>query len=66
MDTPIEVVIRTGHTDSNDALREYVVRRLSFVLRRFSHRIRRLTVRLADVNGPRGGLDSRCSIAADL
>jgi putative sigma-54 modulation protein len=66
MDTPIEVVIRTGHTDTNDALREYVVRRLSFVLRRFSHRIRRLTVRLADVNGPRGGLDSRCSIAADL
>ena len=66
MDTPIEVLTRTGHGATNDALQEYIVRRLSFAVRRFHHRIFRVTVRLADVNGPRGGVDSRCSIAADL
>jgi ribosome-associated translation inhibitor RaiA len=66
MDIPIDVFIRAGRMDTAEALREYAVRRLSFALRPFSHRVRHVTVRLVDVNGPRRGVDSRCSIAADL
>ena len=66
MDTSIEFLIRAGQADTADALREYAERRLSFALRRFARQVQRATVRLVDVNGPRRGVDSRCSITADL
>ena len=66
MELPIEFVIRGGRPDTVDALREYATRRLSFALRRFERRIRHITVRLVDLNGPRRGVDTRCSITVDL
>jgi hypothetical protein len=66
VDQPIEFVIRAGQPDAVDALREYAARRLSFVLRRFAPRIRRITIRVLDLNGPRRGVDSRCSMTVDL
>jgi putative sigma-54 modulation protein len=63
---PIEFVIRAGRPDTIDRLREYAVNRLSFTVRRFEQRIRRLTVRMSDLNGPRRGVDSRCSMMVDL
>lgn len=66
LDIPVEVFIRVGRHETVETLREYAARRLSFALRRFPSRIRRVTLRLTDVNGPRRGVDSRCSIAADL
>jgi putative sigma-54 modulation protein len=66
MEQPIEFMIRVGQADTVDTLREYAVHRLSFALRRFERRIRRITVRIADVNGPRRGVDSRCSMSVDL
>ena len=49
-----------------DALREYTGRRLKFALARAGDRIRQVTVRLSDVNGPRGGIDKACSIQVTL
>lgn len=66
MDTQIDFLVRGGHSDTTDALRGYALRRLSFAVRRFKHRVRHVTVRLVDENGPRRGVDSRCSITADL
>jgi ribosome-associated translation inhibitor RaiA len=66
MEMSIEFVARGKHNETMDALRDYAHRRLSFAVRRFQHRIRRLTVRLVDENGPRRGVDSRCAITADL
>lgn len=37
-------------------------RRLEFALGRFGGRIRSVTVRLGDVNGPRGGVDKTCLV----
>jgi len=65
METQVEVVVR-GPSDTAETLREYALRRLSFGLRRFQHRARYITVRLVDLNGPRRGVDSRCSITAEL
>lgn len=62
----IEFFIPAGRADTATALREYAGRRLSFALRRFEDRVRRITVRFIDVNGPRRGIDSRCSMALDL
>ncbi len=48
------------------ALRAHVERRLHFALGRFGGRVRQATVRLSDLNGPRGGLDKVCRIAVRL
>lgn len=58
--------IRGLNYNLDDVLKGYIERRLRFALRRFAARVRRLTVRLTDVNGPRGGLDKRCRIAVAL
>jgi putative sigma-54 modulation protein len=50
----------------DDMLKDHIERRLHFALGRCAARIHRLTVRLTDVNGPRGGLDKRCRIAVAL
>jgi putative sigma-54 modulation protein len=47
-------------------LKVHIERRMRFALGRFAARIARLTVRLSDVNGPRGGIDKRCRIAIAL
>ena len=62
----IDFVLREGAGDMAATLREYALRRLSFAVRRFRHRLQRITIRLADLNGPKRGLDWRCTITADL
>jgi ribosome-associated translation inhibitor RaiA len=66
MDLQMEFLVRGARSDTTEALREYATRRLDFAVRRFRHRVRRETIRLVDENGPRRGVDTRCSIAAEL
>ena len=67
MELQIDSLIRTGHIDvAEDALQQYMSRRLSLALRRFQNAVRHVTVRMTDENGPRGGVDTRCAITADL
>jgi putative sigma-54 modulation protein len=66
MDVPIDFVIRSASGTDPDTLRSYAERRLAFALRRFERRVRRVMVRLGDMNGPRRGVDSRCSITLEL
>lgn len=66
MEIPVDVLIRAGQAEATETLRDYAARRLSFALRRFRHRIRHIAVRVIDVNGPRGGVDTRCSMTAEL
>lgn len=66
MDLQIEFLVRGARSDTTEALREYAMRRLDFAVRRFRHLVRRETIRLVDENGPRRGVDTRCSITAEL
>jgi ribosome-associated translation inhibitor RaiA len=66
MELPIEFLVRGASGDTTEALHEYALRRVSFAVRRFRHRVRHVTVRLADENGPRRGVDSRCGITVEL
>ena len=44
------------------AIREYAQRRLETALGRYRDTLASVQVRLADVNGPRGGIDKHCMI----
>lgn len=57
--------IRCNGLKTSEAIREHTERRLHFALGRFPF-VSRATVRLGDVNGPRGGIDKCCRITLSL
>lgn len=54
--------IRTQGLPLTEELRSRAERRIQFALGRFSTSIRSVSTLLADQNGPRGGIDKRCSL----
>jgi ribosome-associated translation inhibitor RaiA len=58
----MRIDIKASGFDLTDGLREHTVRRLQFALGWANHDVRTVTVRLSDINGPRGGKDKRCRI----
>jgi hypothetical protein len=50
----------------DETLKNHIERRLHFAMERFAARIQKVTVRMTDINGPRGGIDKHCRIAIDL
>ena len=48
------------------ALKELAVRRIGYALGRFAPGIRTITLRLADINGPRGGVDVEALALVEL
>ena len=58
--------IRGRNMTVGNLLRNQVEKRLQFALGRFEPRIRHVTVDLADITGPRGGVDKSCRIAVHL
>ena len=58
----MEVDIQTRNFVLTEGLRSHVQRRLFFAMARFQGRVQRITVRLSDTNGPRGGLDKCCHL----
>lgn len=62
----MRIDIQARGFDLSDGLREHTERRLQFALSWASENVRTVTVRLSDVNGPRGGNDKSCSIQIPL
>lgn len=58
--------LRVSNLQSSDSLEAHVVRKLDFAARGFAGRVERVLVRLTDMNGPKGGIDKRCRMAAKL
>jgi ribosome-associated translation inhibitor RaiA len=53
---------KSGGVEWTESLRRHAERRLGFALGRFDNRVGAVTVRLSDLNGPRGGIDKECRI----
>ncbi|MBN2476082.1 MAG: HPF/RaiA family ribosome-associated protein [Pirellulales bacterium] len=47
-------------------LREYIDRRFYFALARYGRAVDHVSVRVGDINGPRGGVDKHCQIVVNL
>ena len=62
----MELSIRTHSIEITDSLRDLISRRLHFALDVFEDRIRHASVYLADINGPRGGVDKSCQLTASV
>lgn len=58
--------IRVAGVKLDDEDREYIRRRLGEKLAKYARSIERVTVRVRDVNGPRGGVDIQCRIKVVL
>ena len=61
---PAHVRVIGGAVDDED--RDYIARKLGMKLGKFASSIERITVRLSDANGPKGGDDQRCQIKVVL
>ncbi len=62
----MQVEIQNSGRATDDDFRPLAERRVAFALGRFATRIRQLRVRIADANGPRGGVDMQCMLHARL
>ena len=62
----MQIIIQSQDFSLSDQLREHIHRQVRFALSRFADRIQRVRVSVADVNGPRGGLDKRCLMHIDV
>src|ERR1051325_9450174 len=58
--------VRVGGGTIDDEDRDYIARKLGLRLGKFASTIERITVRLCDVNGPKGGCDQQCRIKVVL
>lgn len=54
--------IHASGFELTNALNEYIHRRCTFALSRFQGVVRRISVHVADVNGPKGGIDKSCVV----
>jgi putative sigma-54 modulation protein len=62
----MQLDIQTNGFSLTDSILEYTKLRMKFALHRNDKLIIRAQVRLADINGPRGGVDKRCQIDLSL
>jgi ribosomal subunit interface protein len=62
----MQIDIQARGFELTDGLREHTKKRLGFATDWAHDELRRINVRLSDVNGPRGGEDKRCLIQIPL
>ncbi|MEZ5542380.1 MAG: HPF/RaiA family ribosome-associated protein [Pseudomonadota bacterium] len=62
----MQIEIQARDFPLTPALRTHTERRLAFALSKCYRHVRRILVRLSDINGPRGGDDKRCQLEVQL
>jgi putative sigma-54 modulation protein len=62
----MHVETQTREFSLTTGLHAFLRRRIEYALGRYKDAIRRVTVRLRDLNGPRGGADKQCQLQVEL
>ena len=63
---PVTIDFRVRGIDFTDELRNAVERIVKFAVDRYETQVDKISVYLADLNGPKGGVDKLCQITANL
>lgn len=58
----MKIEVRFRGLDASDSLREHAMRQVQSHLSRFGQDLAGVVVRIADTNGPKGGIDKKCQI----
>lgn len=62
----MKIETQSGGMHLTEELRRHVTQRLHFAFDRVTAHIRRVLVKITDINGPRGGADKRCVLRVQL
>uniref|UniRef100_A0ABX1N726 HPF/RaiA family ribosome-associated protein n=1 Tax=Aromatoleum buckelii TaxID=200254 RepID=A0ABX1N726_9RHOO len=62
----MRIDLQCSGLEAPSGLRDYVARRMRFAIGRFRDQIQWARIKVADVNGPRGGADKRCVVQLRL
>lgn len=62
----MKIMMRAKKIQLTEEVKDSIQRRVYFSLGRFSNCIRDIKIMLADVNGPRGGVDKSCHVNVRL
>ena len=62
----MQILIHSDDFTLSEGMRDHIVRRLAYSLNHGRSLISRIVVRLADINGPKGGIDKCCGIEVRL
>jgi putative sigma-54 modulation protein len=62
----MRIHIQSSGFELTEGIREHVLRRVRFSTSHIADHIRRITIHLSDINGPRGGLDKRCRLSVTM
>ena len=62
----MQIEIQARHFPVTQALRRHIERRVGMALGSCCRHVKRILVRLSDINGPRGGNDKRCHLEVIL
>lgn len=62
----MKIDITMQQSCSDNKISCQVARRVRFALTRFRLAIRIVTVRITDINGPKGGIDTRCVVSVKM
>ncbi len=60
------IVVLAKDFNLTEALQAYIKERIQFQFGSRYDQIQRITIRLSDVNGPRGGVDKSCKVSVTL
>jgi ribosome-associated translation inhibitor RaiA len=63
---PMQIRLIDGRIPTTPAMLEFVQTKVQCAVGRFADRVREISVRIADLNGPRGGVDKQCTMIAAL
>lgn len=58
----MKIEVRFRGLEPSESLRDHAMRQVHFHLSRFGREFAAVTVRIGDINGPKGGIDKHCRI----